>query len=63
MAIVVITKSKSSAFVIPNISLTPDCYVGFVGAIIEPVNDPIGFIGSIFNIKTFEGNICGDCDC
>ena len=63
MAVVVITKSKPNTFVIPNFSLTPDCFVGFIGTIVEPVNEPIGFIGSIFNMRVFEGDICDDCNC
>ena len=59
----IISTSKPNVFVIPNISLTPDCFVAFIGTIVEPVNDPIGFIGSIFDIKSFEGAICDDCNC
>ena len=62
MAIVVLTKSKPSTIVTPNFSATPDCYVGFIGAIVEPVNEPVGFIGSISGIRVFEGRICDNCN-
>jgi len=62
MKTIVITKSKPNTFVIPNFSATPDCFIAFIGTITEPVDNPLGFIGSIFDTRVFEGSICDNCN-
>jgi len=60
---IVVTKSKPNTFVIPNFSPTPDCFIAFIGDIVEPVDEPIGFIGTILETRAFTGDICDNCNC
>ncbi len=36
---------------------SPDCFVGFIGTLTDPVMDPCGFIGSISSQNGFNGTL------
>jgi len=36
---------------------TPDCFTGFIGTLVDPDNDAIGFIGAISEQNGFTGSI------
>jgi len=36
---------------------SPDCFTGFIGTLVDPDNDAIGFIGAISEQNGFSGSI------
>lgn len=54
--LIAITKSKSNTFVIPNFNPTPDCFIGFIGTIID-ADEALGFVGTITDTTAFVGSI------
>ena len=46
--------SKTSA---SPVGPTPDCFVGFIGAITDPVMEPCGFIGALTDTTGLIGSV------
>jgi hypothetical protein len=37
--------------------ITPDCFVGFIGTLVDPAMEPCGFVGAISENNGFNGSI------